>query len=375
MTERAYWVRILERLAEPILTNLAAGKLKEQMPVVCGQQRELYAHLEAFARLLTGIAPWLALPVTNCSEGRLRKEYQKLVLASLDAATDPQSPDYMNFIEGGQPLVDTAFLAHGILRAPQVLWEPLDARVKQNIISALKSTRRIRPVFSNWLLFSAMIETALHFMGEEFDPMRVDYAIRQHEQWYVGDGLYSDGPVYHWDYYNSFVIHPLLLDIIEYFAKVRSDWREFVEPVTKRAQRYAVILERLISPEGTFPPIGRSLAYRFGAFHLLAQLALKHQLPEELTPAQVRCALTAVIKRTMEVPATFDDQGWLTVGLCGFQPSIGEFYISTGSLYLCAAGLLPLGLAATDPFWADPSQNWTAKKLWSGKDLKADQAL
>jgi hypothetical protein len=30
--------------------------------------------------------------------------------------------------------------------------------------------------------------------------------LRQHEQWYRGDGIYGDGPEFDWDYYNSFVM-------------------------------------------------------------------------------------------------------------------------------------------------------------------------
>ena len=51
-------------------------------------------------------------------------------------------------------------------------------------------------------------------MGERFDAMRIDYAVREHQEWYVGDGLYGDGPQFHWDYYNSFVIQPMLLDVL-----------------------------------------------------------------------------------------------------------------------------------------------------------------
>jgi len=77
----------------------------------------------------------------------------------------------------------------------------------------------------------------------------------------------------------------------------------------------------------------------------------------------------------IEAPGTFDDHGWLQVGAVGFQPSIKEPYISTGSLYLCAEGLLELGLPPSDPFWTDPAQPWTQKRLWSGQDLSADHAL
>jgi hypothetical protein len=152
------------------------------------------------------------------------------------------------------------------------------------------------------------------------------------------------------------------------------NWRVLKEPVLKRAQRAATILERLISPEGTFPVLGRSITYRFGAFHLLAQMALRQELHETITPAQVRCALTQVIRRMIEMPGTFDANGWLTIGFCGHQPELGESYISTGSLYLCATVFLPLGLAADNPFWQGEAE-WTARKAWSGKDTLIDQAL
>jgi len=105
------------------------------------------------------------------------------------------------------------------------------ARVRRHLarllIAALESTRPITPPFNNWLLFSAAVEAGLKSLGAGWDRTRVDYALRQHEQWYKGDGAYSDGPDFHWDYYNSFVIHPLLLAILVIYAlSVSSDWRE-----------------------------------------------------------------------------------------------------------------------------------------------------
>jgi hypothetical protein len=167
----------------------------------------------------------------------------------------------------------------------------------------------------------------------------------------------------------------MMIDILQQLVKRGSKYQKTFDTVLIRAQRYAEIQERLISPEGTFPPIGRSLPYRFGAFQLLAQMSLQHQLPDVVKPAQVRSALSVVIQRMIEAPGVFDSEGWLTIGFCGHQPDIAETYISTGSLYLCSVGLLPLGLSATDPFWADAPQDWTSKKIWSGLDMPADHAI
>ena len=281
----------------------------------------------------------------------------------------------MNFTRGGQPLVDAAFLAQGLLRARRELVERLDAGTRRQVVDALESTRVISPGFNNWLLFSATVEAALAVLGAKWDRLRVDYALRQHEQWYKGDGAYGDGPTFHWDYYNSFVIQPMLLDVLDVCRDESAAWKDLATRVEPRARRYAAILERLIAPDGSFPAIGRSIAYRFGAFHLLSQTALRRALPEGVTPAQVRSALTAVIRRTIEAPGTFDANGWLQIGFCGHQPGAGESYISTGSLYLCAVGLLPLGLPAADEFWSAPPQPWTAVRAWRGEPFPIDHAL
>ena len=376
---RVYWLGILERLAEPVLSNLARQTLKKNMPVEClvesAEDRRKFSHLEAFGRLMAGISPWLEHAPKSLEENRLRQRYADLARQSLDAATDPKSRDFMNFTQGRQPLVDAAFLAHAILRARTEFWKKLDPKIQTNTIAALKATRVIKPGLNNWLLFSATIEAALYSIGEKWNPESVDYALRQHKQWYKGDGVYGDGPEFHWDYYNSFVIQPMLLDVLKTVCKTAPEYKDMLQKVIVRARRYAEVQERMISPGGEFPPIGRSLAYRCGAFQLLAQAALTRDLPKSIVPSQVRCALSSVIHRTMDAPGTFDSDGWLKIGLCGHQPDLGERYISTGSLYLCAAVLLPLGLPSTDPFWSDKPADWTSKKIWSGQNVNADHAL
>ena len=375
--DRAFWVSVMRRLADPVLDNLAAGTLKARMPVeqASGATRAGVTHLEAIGRLLAGLAPWIELPPDDTDEGRQRSRYADLARRALARAVDPGSPDFLNFTRERQPLVDAAFLAQGVLRARRALKDDLDQATRKNLVAALESTRVIAPPFNNWLLFAAIVEAALAVLGASWDRMRVDYALRQHEQWYKGDGLYGDGPAFHWDYYNSFVIQPMLIDLLAVCRDEMAAWKEMEGRVLERAARYAAIQERLISPEGTFPAIGRSLAYRFGAFHLLAQSALRRALPEGVAPAQVRGALTAVIKRAVDAPDTFDHGGWLRIGFCGHQPAVGETYISTGSLYLCSVGLLPLGLPAGDEFWSAPPQPWTSVRAWGGQAFPIDHAI
>lgn len=373
--DREFTVKALDRIARPVLENLAAGKLKQELPLGPGEKdREKWVHLEAFGRTMAGIAPWLALGPDATPEGKLRARYLGLARKALVMATDPASPDRMNFSEGGQPLVDAAFLSQALIQAPAQLWDPLKDAEKAHVVSALKETRSIKPYESNWLLFSALVEAALWKLTGECEMAPIRRALEKHEEWYLGDGTYGDGPEFHWDYYNSFVIQPALLGVLSVCREKNNPLGESWGRVTARAKRHAAVQERLISPEGTYPVIGRSSAYRFGAFQHLSMMAWRRELPPGTEPAAVRGALTAVIRRTLEASGTFDKDGWLQVGAVGYQPSIREGYISTGSLYLCLTGLQHLGLPADDPFWTAPAAPWTQKKIWAGEDVKADHA-
>ena len=376
--ERAYFIQSLTRIADPVLKALSNNELKKKMPVEAKagvSDRSKYTHLEAFGRLLAGMSPWLELAADNSPEGIIRKKYILLAQECISNATNPSSPDFMNFNEGAQPLVDAAFFAQALLRAPQQFWYPLSDNTKRNVIAALKSSRIIKPYNNNWLLFSAMVEAALLQFDGLCDTAIINHAITQHFAWYKGDGMYGDGANLHWDYYNSFVIQPMLIEVLQVLIKNGFDKGNNYDTVLKRAIRYATIQEHLISPEGTFPMIGRSVTYRFGAFHLLAKIAFMHKLSKEIKPQQVRAALCRVIKNQLEAHGTFDKNGWLTIGFYGHQPGLGEQYISTGSLYLCSQAFIVLGLPKSDIFWEGDDADLTSKKFWKGIDITADHAL
>ena len=322
------------------------------------------------------MAPWLELGPDDTLEGQLRSKYIDLAVKGLKNAVDPTSPDYLVFGEPSQPLVDAAFLAQGLLRAPEQLWQNLDKETQERMITELRRSRVIKPGESNWLLFASMVEAALLEFTGECDMNRLTYGVfKFRDHWYKGDAIYGDGKFFHMDYYNSFVIHPMLTDVLKIMKKHQLEGSDFLEIQLKRHGRYAEQLERFISPEGTFPAVGRSICYRFGAFHALSQAALLGMLPERVKPAQVRCALTAVIRNQFEAPVNFDSNGWLRVGFTGEQIEMSESYINTGSVYLCATGLLALGLPATNEFWSEPFTEWTNMKAWNGKKVKADHAL
>lgn len=375
---RKYWVNTMIKIADPVLRNTAAGTLKANMPYQSTdveQSRRDFCYLEALGRTLCGIAPWLE---ADGDEKALKKEYRRISRQALANAVDPSNPDYMAFDHGRQPLVDAAYLAEGLLRAPEQLFWKQPEKVRSNIITALKQTRTIKPGESNWLLFASMVEAALLEFTSECDSTRLYYGVRRfRDNFYKGDAMYGDGKDFHMDYYNSYVIQPMLLDVLTVMQKHNMPESDFIELERLRHTRYSEILERMIAPDGTYPVLGRSItACRFGTFHALGQDALNGTLPSSVTAGQVRSALTAVLRRQMDSPVSnFDENGWLLVGFVGNQLEMSEKYVNTGSLYHCLTVFLPLGLPSDSAFWSEAPAPWTSVKAWNGMPMAGDHAI
>ena len=380
-TDRTIWLNYLDKTARPVLSALAEDRLKATMPVNLSvrtdnaAQRLVVTYLEAWGRTLSGIAPWLNGEGGLPEEVLLRNQYREWAIKAVANSVNPAAKDYMLWT-GGQSLVDASFFALGLIRCPW-LWEHLPPGVRQQVVVALKMTRTTMPGNNNWILFPAVIEAFFCKYGMDYDQERIEYAVRQFStHWYLGDGTFSDGPPFHQDYYNSYVIQPFLSAIMSVVNGKTQNDRSFEKKMVRISQRYAEIQERMIGVDGSFPVTGRSITYRCGAFHALADITARKQLPPSLPPGQVRSALTAVIRRTLGSPGTFDSQGWLKIGLAGHQERLADSYITGGSLYLCTEVFLPLGLGVDDAFWTKPAEPWTAVKVWGGSDnVDADHAL
>lgn len=383
-SDREVWCEVVYRMAEPVLSNMSEGRLKQNMlvelsPTWDGRNKDV-TYMECFGRLMAGLAPWISLPDDDTTEGIQRKQLREWALKSYAQAVDPEATDYLLWRKEGQTLVDAAYIAESFLRGYEALWLPLDSLTKQRYITEFTQLRRVDPSYSNWLLFSATVESFLRKAGAPSDTYRISSSLRKIEEWYTGDGFYSDGPDFSFDYYNSFVIHPMYVESLEIVTEAGKQNRIWNMPgcnfqtAMKRMQRFGMILERLISPEGTLPVVGRSITYRTGSLQPLALLAWRKWLPEELSNGQVRSAMTAVIQRMFSDNRNFNAKGFLTLGFNGSQPNISDYYTNNGSLYMASLAFLPLGLPADDPFWTDPTQSWTSKKAWEGADFPKDHS-
>jgi hypothetical protein len=379
--DRRFMLGLLAKMARPILGPMSQGKLQaswtpELSPSWDGRNPKV-GYLEGFGRLISGIAPWLALADDASPEGKLRATLREQALASYAHSVDPGSPDYLLWRSEGQPLVDSAYYTNAFLRAPKQLWEPLDTATKRRVVTEIKGLRRVSPPYTNWLLFAAMNEAFLLSIGEEWDPVRIDLAVRKINEWYAGDGWYADGPRFHFDHYGSYVIHPMLVEILEVLVATGAKFNnlragELLEQAYKRMQRYGEHLERLVATDGSYAPIGRSLTYRTAVFQPLGLLAWRKRLPKSLPNGQVRAATLAAQRAIFGNPSNFGKDGYLTIGFAGHQPALGDIYSNAGSMYIASESLIALGLAPDDDYWTAPPLLWTTRKAFAGEAFPKD---
>ena len=377
LEDRVYWVSLLQKITFPVLNNLAKGTLRKNMPYESTSlEGQKFSYLEAFARVFNGIAPWLELGPDSSEEGTVREKYIQMTMKAISNAVNPNNNDYIFVVEPKQSLVDVALFAQGLLRAKNQIWLNLPMDDQARIIRELKNTRVIAPYENHWLLFTSMIEAALLEFTGECDKERLSYGVgRFRDDFYIGDGIYSDGEDFTSGYFNSIVIHPMLNDILKVMRKYGINEGEFLDVQLMRSSRLSSQLERTISPEGTYPLLGSCLSYRCGIFHLLSQAALLKILPRNINPAQVRSALTRVLRKQFGENQNFTNNGWLLVGLNGSQLDISESDINTGSLYFCCAIFLTLGLPASDLFWTGEFAEWSTIQAWRGHPIQKDQSI
>ncbi len=388
--DRLYWSEQAWQMAAPVLENMAHGTLQknfvlETSKIWDGRDPKV-AYMECFGRLMAGIAPWLSLPDDDTAEGARRKQLREWALKAYANAVDPESPDYLGWENGSQTLVDAAYLVESFLRAYDALWVPLDDVTKARYINELTGLHRYAPPYSNWLIFVAMEEAFLLKVGATYDEYRIHVGLNKMEEWYVGDGWYADGQAFAFDYYNSFVIQPMYQEVVDVVRSTKGDAYRLLHRVgpndggerraaqiLERMQKFAVILERFISPEGTFPVFGRSIPYRMATMQPLALLAWQQRLPQELHEGQVRAALTAVMHRMFDTRSNYNEGGFLTIGFVGNSAqSPVDTYTNNGSLYMASLAFMPLGLPADAPFWTSAPEKWTSKKAWEGDDFPKD---
>jgi hypothetical protein len=363
------WLAYLEKIALPVLTGFAEKTLTSDLCVEFGPNRKSIntdqcAHIELFCRTILGAAPVLnpSLPSAYPQFAERYERLKMLTTYAIESAFD----GYLVWECGDQLLVEAALLCYAFLRYPYVYG--LCSNNTQNaILTMLRKAYSYPPHVNNWLLFSCTVGLFLYRQTDVPGLRGIQAHLTTLESWYIGDGWYKDG-VFHMDYYNSYIIYPMLLEVLRNLKQAGH------ATVIKRAQRHCEFLERLISCDGSFPFFGRSAVYRCAAFHCLSNIACRNELPSGLEYGGVRCALAAMLAQFFEGCQNFTERGFLTLGFNGKQPMLADTYSNTGSTYFALVVFEPLGLPPTHAFWSAPDAPWTQVRLWNGGAVLKDFA-
>ncbi|MFJ9372798.1 DUF2264 domain-containing protein [Streptomyces sp. NPDC101455] len=244
-----------------------------------------------------------------------------------------------------QPLVEAASIALALRLTRPLLWDRLDEPVRQRAAAWLADALTAEPWPCNWELFPVTVGGFLQEIGYEPDASRkaVDRGLSRIEDWYVGDGWYTDGDGRKFDYYNGWAMH--LYPVLHAWL---ADDPRLLDLYGGRLERHLADYARLFGGDGAPMHQGRSLTYRFATTAPLWLGALTGRTP--LSPGETRRLASGALKYFLERGAV-DSDGLLTLGWHGPDEAVLQGYSGPASPYWASKGFLGLLLPPDHEVW------------------------
>ena len=306
--------------------------------------------LEGYARTFLLAALRVAGAHGDDPHGHLAR-YAVGLSAGTESPGDDADPDsWPQPTDVRQAIVESASVALGLRLTRPWLWEALDDRTRQRAVDWLLPALDPSPVDNNWWLFGLTVAGFLQDAGIETDraAATIDRSLDRIEQWYLGEGWYSDGENRAFDHYNAWALHfyPVL------HAHLAGD-KALVDRYGPRLHAHLDAYTRLFDANGAPLPFGRSLTYRFAAAAAPWLGALTGHTP--LTPGATRRLASGTLRYFLDRGAA-DERGLLTLGWHGPYPPVLQSYSGPGSPYWASKGFLGLLLPAAHPAWTDPEE-------------------
>ncbi|MFE2555313.1 DUF2264 domain-containing protein [Streptomyces sp. NPDC059352] len=322
------------------LEGWARTFLLAALRVAGGGGADPHDHLTRYAE---GLAAGTARPATG-----------KRGTAGPGTDGDPDSWPLMT--DTRQAIVESASIALGLRLTRPWLWDRLDDRTRHQVVDWLRPALGPSPVDNNWWLFGLTVAGFLQDAGIETDraATTIDRSLARVEEWYLGDGWYSDGDNRAFDHYNAWALHfyPVL------HAHLAGD-RTLLDRYGPRLRAHLDDYVHLFDTSGAPLPYGRSLIYRFAAAAAPWLGTLTGHTP--LTPGATRRLTSGTLRYFLDRGAT-DERGLLTLGWHGPYPPLVQEYSGPGSPYWASKGFLGLLLPAGHPAWTDPEEPLPAER-------------
>ncbi|MGW0581027.1 DUF2264 domain-containing protein, partial [Streptomyces sp. NPDC002920] len=339
---RAHWEGVADRLLDGLVPYATPGLAQYRLPGPASHSGVWSDGLEGFARSFLLAAFRIA-----GSDGRVGPALIERYAAGLAAGTDPHHPEHWPPVtDRAQPMVEAASVAVALHESRRWLWDHLDDKVREQVADWLGGFVGADVNDSNWRLFQVITEEFLASVGAPHSRGEIDAGLARLDDWYRGDGWYTDGDGRKFDYYNAWALHlyPVLWARI---AGPRAD-AGTVARHRARLREFLTVHQYFFGSDGAPVHQGRSLTYRFATAVPLWAGALADVTP--LPPGRTRRLASGALKHFVERGAP-DEKGLLSLGwYAPFRP-VTQRYSGPASPYWASKAFLGLLLPEEHPVW------------------------
>ena len=354
--------KLMLSVLEPLIDHFTEEKAGIDLGVTATTYPEKVIRFEAFSRPLWALVPFWA-------GGGRHEVFEEYYNKGFIAGTDPDSKEYWGECHAfDQRFVEMAAMAYGLILAPEILWNPLSDKEKDNLAEWLYEINKYELPVCNWVMFAVLVNIALKKLGCRYDEEKLKKYLDGADSFYLGDGWYQDGDSGQKDYYISFAIHFYSL----FYAKVMEDEDpERCRIYKERAMLFAKEFIYWFDENGASLPYGRSLTYRFSQVSFFSAC-----LMAGIEPFPIGVMKGLIVRHICDwfKKPIFDRDDILTIGYGYPNLVMGERYNGPGSPYWAMKTFAILMLPDDHPFWSADAE--PLPKLDKQKALmKADMLI
>ena len=271
--------------------------------------------------------------------------------------SDPSKSGYIQHLKGGpsQTLVEFGALALSLTVMPEIIWEPLTQKEKDDLAALMLSYGNGPTIGSNWRFFNIFVMSFFKNQGYEVKDGYIDELLQKSLAQYRGYGWYNDSPAY--DYYSMWAFQMYGMIWAHYYGEKFNPeaGRQFVSNFSDLVPNYPY----MFAEDGKMNMYGRSITYRIAAavpFPLMGWLN-----DPSINYGWMRRIASSTLLQFLENPALMEDRV-PTLGFYGaFEPAV-QIYSCRGSVYWMGKAFLGLLLPADNPFWTAVENNGAWEK-------------
>lgn len=273
------------------------------------------------------------------------EEWKVLTRNGLIHGTDPDHDEYwLDVWDYDQKMVEMAAISNALLLAPEVFWEPLTGKQRQNVYNWLNQINAHKVHPNNWRFFRVLVNVLFQKLGLPVNEkcMRDDLDVI--ENCYEGDGWYFDGNPGQKDYYIPFAMH--------YYGLIYAEQMKEMDPercklLRQRAECFYSDFIYWFDRDGREVPFGRSLTYRFAHSAAFAAMAFAGI---NVPMGELKHLVLGNLRYWSSQPI-LDCGGILTIGYQYPNLIMSERYNAPGSPYWSFKTFLILALPEDHTFW------------------------